>query len=225
MPVYRVRMLTWSVALALLLVGPGLNGTEKARATKIIKRWFKERDPAKRVAILQELAPLDHPGASDIKHFTRLCSKLVRTSGPERGRNAAVEAAFVAGLKSEEGWYGMARRFAAFRDPMGVISLLNDDAIALYAPAQHTDANGRARIETWFGPREVNFDYYTSWCGHDRVLVLPTAHARVIGVRTVRTDLLVDELALFRQAHALYQHGEPHAAPPRQSRPRVDCRR
>jgi RNA polymerase sigma-70 factor (ECF subfamily) len=71
---------------------------------------------------------------------------LVRTLGEERGRNAAVEQAFADGLKSEEGWYGMARRFAAFTDPMGLVNVLKDDATALYAPALHTDAQGRARL-------------------------------------------------------------------------------
>lgn len=71
---------------------------------------------------------------------------LVRTLGEKRGRNAAVEQAFAEGLKSEEGWYGMARRFAAFTDPMGLVNVLQDDSIALYAPALHTDAAGRAQL-------------------------------------------------------------------------------
>ncbi len=86
----RKQMSPCIIALSLLLAsaGPGLNGSEKAQASKIIKRYFKEQDPAKRPAILAELEQLDHPSAADLKHFTKLCFKLVRTSGPkQKGKN------------------------------------------------------------------------------------------------------------------------------------------
>jgi hypothetical protein len=30
--------------------------------------------------------------------------------------------------------------------------------------------------DTWFGPYEVNFDFYPSWLGSDRVVVMPSEH-------------------------------------------------
>ena len=78
------------LALGLLLLGPvdtgttGLTSSEKSKATRIITRYFKEWNPEKRAEILAELAPLDHPSASDVRSFTKACFKLVRTGLPRQ---------------------------------------------------------------------------------------------------------------------------------------------
>lgn len=41
-------------------------------------------------------------------------------------------------------------------------------------------ANRPGYVRTWFGPYEVNFDYYPTWQGRDRLLVMPTD--RVVGL-------------------------------------------
>jgi hypothetical protein len=51
------------------------------------------------------------------------------------------------------------------------------------------DANewpaGRARY-VWIGPYEINFSYYPSWPADERILVMPAARARELGVRVLR---------------------------------------
>ena len=39
-----------------------------------------------------------------------------------------------------------------------------------------------------FGPWEVNFDYYPTWAGDDRILVMPVDEARTLGVRALPTE-------------------------------------
>jgi hypothetical protein len=34
----------------------------------------------------------------------------------------------------------------------------------------------------WFGPMEVNFDYYPTWQGDERIVVMPLARARALGL-------------------------------------------
>jgi Dolichyl-phosphate-mannose-protein mannosyltransferase len=48
--------------------------------------------------------------------------------------------------------------------------------------------NDRKLSETWFGPYEVNFNYYASWSGEDRILVLTAERARDIGIAPIRKD-------------------------------------
>ena len=43
-------------------------------------------------------------------------------------------------------------------------------------------ANRLNYTERWFGPYEVNFDYYPSWEGNDRILVMNRADAVMLGV-------------------------------------------
>lgn len=66
-------------------------------------------------------------------------------------------------------------------------------------------ANRRGLALLWFGPREVNFNYYPSWQGDDRILVLDAEVAREIGLAA---ELPVDGEALFAQAFALQEVGE-----------------
>ena len=65
-----------------------------------------------------------------------------------------------------------------------------DAAVFLF---RHSDLQGtnpvlrewpgtRAQTFDWIGPREVNFNYYPTWRGRDRVLILPLAQARSMGV-------------------------------------------
>jgi hypothetical protein len=35
---------------------------------------------------------------------------------------------------------------------------------------------GFGLTRTWFGPYEVNFDYYPAWLGSDRIVVMPASH-------------------------------------------------
>jgi hypothetical protein len=37
-------------------------------------------------------------------------------------------------------------------------------------------------VRDWFGPREMNYNYYPSWLGRDRIIILPPAHARQRGL-------------------------------------------
>jgi hypothetical protein len=39
---------------------------------------------------------------------------------------------------------------------------------------------------TWFGPMEVNFNYYAGWAGDDRILLMTMEQAREIGVKAIR---------------------------------------
>jgi hypothetical protein len=43
-------------------------------------------------------------------------------------------------------------------------------------------ANFHGLSRGWFGPYEVNWDYYTSWIGDDRIVILDTARALKLGV-------------------------------------------
>ena len=47
-------------------------------------------------------------------------------------------------------------------------------------------ANDPFRTEAVFGPREVNFDYYPTWMGHDRVIVMSHEKAKIAGVAIAR---------------------------------------
>jgi hypothetical protein len=47
-------------------------------------------------------------------------------------------------------------------------------------------ANIRRLTEATFGPLEVNFDYYPTWLGSDRILVMPVEEARRARVRVLR---------------------------------------
>ena len=46
-------------------------------------------------------------------------------------------------------------------------------------------ANHRDLLVTWFGPFEVNLNYYPSWVGDDRIIAMTTARARAIRVAAV----------------------------------------
>lgn len=43
-------------------------------------------------------------------------------------------------------------------------------------------ANRRGYAAAWFGPYEVNFDYYPTWQGRDRLIVMPAARAVELGL-------------------------------------------
>ena len=47
--------------------------------------------------------------------------------------------------------------------------------------ARGMPSNRRGLTESWFGPFEVNFDYYPTWQGRDRVLLLTPDNARRVG--------------------------------------------
>jgi len=42
--------------------------------------------------------------------------------------------------------------------------------------------NDRWLVEAVFGPRELNFNWYSTWSGHDRVVVMKIDKARSFGV-------------------------------------------
>ena len=54
------------------------------------------------------------------------------------------------------------------------------------------DDPGRIVLRSWpstsghtyvtLGPEEVNFNYYSTWIGSDRIIVMSTSRARAIGV-------------------------------------------
>jgi hypothetical protein len=46
-------------------------------------------------------------------------------------------------------------------------------------------ANDRTQLVTWFGPCEVNLDYYPSWIGDDRIIAMTTARARAIKIAVI----------------------------------------
>ncbi|MAG56610.1 MAG: hypothetical protein CMJ83_10000 [Planctomycetes bacterium] len=85
--------MTAILALCLVIVSPaagpkGMTSSEKAKAKKIVARYFKERDDAKRAAILKELEPLDHPTFQDLKGLRKAYFKLARRGLPRvRGKN------------------------------------------------------------------------------------------------------------------------------------------
>ena len=42
--------------------------------------------------------------------------------------------------------------------------------------------NVRGLFDGWFGPYEVNWAYYSSWAGDDRIIIIDTAHALGLGI-------------------------------------------
>lgn len=72
-------------------------------------------------------------------------------------------------------------------------------------------ANRRGLTEARFGPHEVNFDYYPSWWGHDRILVFSAERAAELGLDDPARGS-VDELRLFNQAWMLQKIGEDDGA-------------
>lgn len=72
-------------------------------------------------------------------------------------------------------------------------------------------SNRRGLSERWFGPYEVNYDWYASWWGDDRILVLTPERAAEFGLDdpATRPD---DELQLFNQGWMLQQIGEEDGA-------------
>jgi hypothetical protein len=60
------------------------------------------------------------------------------------------------------------------------------DVIAFYAYEVHYTiwpGNVRDLTITTFGPQEVNFNYYPTWEGNDRIILMNTDRAREIGIR------------------------------------------
>ncbi len=47
-------------------------------------------------------------------------------------------------------------------------------------------ANDRTQFLTWFGPYEVNMNYYPAWFGDDRIVAMTTAHAQANGIPAVQ---------------------------------------
>jgi hypothetical protein len=43
-------------------------------------------------------------------------------------------------------------------------------------------ANNFWLTATWFGPYEINFNAYPNWWGDDRIIVIPMALAKRIGI-------------------------------------------
>jgi len=61
------------------------------------------------------------------------------------------------------------------------------DAVVLFPRAEGPDSFSIATNDPWltmavFGPREVNFNWYSGWWGHDRVVVMTKAKAQATGV-------------------------------------------
>ncbi len=48
-------------------------------------------------------------------------------------------------------------------------------------------ANRRRLVDRWFGPHEVNFNYYPTWQGDDRILLMPMDKARRLNVQALKT--------------------------------------
>jgi hypothetical protein len=72
-------------------------------------------------------------------------------------------------------------------------------------------SNRRRLTETWFGPYEVNYDYYTSWWGDDRILVLDPERLSELGLDDVPSRA-VEELQFFEQGWMLQKIGENDGA-------------
>jgi hypothetical protein len=49
-------------------------------------------------------------------------------------------------------------------------------------PWQRWPCNNRRFFDTWFGPREVNLNYYPNWAGDNRIVVVPIAHTSGLGL-------------------------------------------
>ena len=65
------------------------------------------------------------------------------------------------------------------------------DEVILYAHEgvrrwQDWPANRFWLTTTWFGPYEVNFNVYPNWWGDDRIIVVPMARAKQIGILVVK---------------------------------------
>ncbi|MDQ3753208.1 MAG: glycosyltransferase family 39 protein, partial [Acidobacteriota bacterium] len=65
------------------------------------------------------------------------------------------------------------------------------DEVILYAHEgmrrwQDWPANRFWLATTWFGPYEVNFNAYPNWWGDDRIIIVPTARAKQIGILVVK---------------------------------------
>jgi Dolichyl-phosphate-mannose-protein mannosyltransferase len=85
----------------------------------------------------------------------------------------------------------------ALLQPRGAVDLPNvtaDPARSKVALICGTDvsheggpANFRGLSRGWFGPYEINWDYYTTWDGDDRIVILDTARALNLGMVPVQS--------------------------------------
>jgi hypothetical protein len=80
----------------------------------------------------------------------------------------------------------IARESRAWPNVIGSGSAGADAAIFYSSEVEQTNwrlwtANRRNYVWTWFGPYEVNFNYYPSWEGDRRILVMPMRTARRLG--------------------------------------------
>jgi hypothetical protein len=70
--------------------------------------------------------------------------------------------------------------------PPNVTDRVDADAFAFFARTEGPDGAKWRTNDPWqaqaiFGPREVNFAWYPSWSGHDRIVVLSAAKAKATG--------------------------------------------
>ncbi|MDE3156914.1 MAG: phospholipid carrier-dependent glycosyltransferase [Acidobacteriota bacterium] len=54
---------------------------------------------------------------------------------------------------------------------------------ALEGLPKDTPANSFRLLQRWFGPQEINLDYYPDWTGNDHIVVMSMTRARRLGVR------------------------------------------
>ncbi len=94
---------------------------------------------------------------------------------------------------SEKVWQEMQELNDAL--PSNIAHLNADDAdmVALYASegvAHPTEwpRNRPGLVTAIFGPWEVNFDYYPTWIGDDRILVMTLEQAQALEVRALQDD-------------------------------------
>jgi hypothetical protein len=65
--------------------------------------------------------------------------------------------------------------------PPNVTAAMPDADLAIFSSGEVGEyewhANHSSYTRTWFGPHEVNFNYYPSWTGDKRIVVMPVHHA------------------------------------------------
>jgi hypothetical protein len=71
--------------------------------------------------------------------------------------------------------------------PANVLEGHGADSVVFVAPTEGPDPYHWRTNDPWlteqvFGPREVNFDWYSTWSGHERVVVMKADKARATGV-------------------------------------------
>lgn len=154
--------------------------------------WERVRHGPARLALLAVLVAALAINAGWLAH----CVGTIRDRGSDRFRRESV--AYIARHPDKRFFVqDCVRRELA---PFGLSSLANvtatpdgSDIVLLscknagYAAPNEWTSNDRTQFITWFGPYEVNMNYYADWVGDDRVLAMTITHARANRIPALRT--------------------------------------